>query len=129
MIAVSDKAVPTSRILVVEDDAEMRSLLTDELLDEGYEVLQAVDGEDAASRLVQERFDLVITDVVMPRSGGLDLLSNVRKVYPNMPVILITAFGDWSSLVKAYEEGAFNYICKPFKIAELKDSVRKALKK
>jgi DNA-binding NtrC family response regulator len=128
-MVVSEKRIAAPRILLVEDDPEMRRLLADELLDEGYMISQAVNGEEAVLKLAQEEFDLVITDLVMPKIGGLDLLSEVRKACPRIPVILITAFGDWSSLTQAYEKGAFNYICKPFKIKDLKDSVREALAK
>jgi len=128
-MVVIDKGIVAARILLVEDDFEMRRLLADELLEEGYQVSQAVDGEDAVSKLSEDEYDLVITDLVIPKIGGLDLLSKVRKAYPRTPVILITAFGDWSSLAQAYEKGALNYICKPFKIQDLKDAVRKALEK
>jgi two-component system response regulator PilR (NtrC family) len=128
MITSGEKIAPP-RILVVEDDSEMRNLLVYELLDEGYLVSEAVDGEDAALKLAHGEFDLVITDLIMPKTSGLDLLSEVRNIYPRVPAILITAFGDWSSLTQAYEKGACNFICKPFKMNDLKDAVRKALKK
>jgi DNA-binding NtrC family response regulator len=126
---ISEKKIAVPRILLVEDDAEMRRLLVDELLDEGYVVSQATDGEEAVLKLAHEEYDLVITDLVMPKISGLDLLSEVRKTRPHIPAILITAFGDWSSLTQAYEKGACNYICKPFKIKDLKDAVRNALQK
>ena len=129
MILPSRKGIAACRILLVEDDFEMRRLLTDELLDEGYQISEAVDGEDAVSKLAQEEFDLVITDLVMPRLSGLDLLTKMKKTCPSVPVILITAFGDWSSLTQAYEKGAIDYICKPFKMKDLKDAIQKALKK
>ena len=129
MILPSRKGIAACRILLVEDDFEMRRLLTDELLDEGYQISEAVDGEDAVSKLAQEEFDLVITDLVMPRLSGLDLLTKMKKTCPPVPVILITAFGDWSSLTQAYEKGAIDYICKPFKMKDLKDAIQKALKK
>lgn len=117
------------RILVVEDDPEMRALLSDELSDEGYGVIQAEDGAEAASKIGHEAFDLVITDMRMPKAGGLELLPIVRQTCPDIPVILITAFGDWPSLIEAYEKGAVDYINKPFKMRDLKNSVRKALQK
>jgi DNA-binding response OmpR family regulator len=129
MMNLSEGRTHPPRILVVEDDSEMRGLLADELLDEGYGIDQAVDGEDAVLKLAQNQFDLVIADLIMPKMGGLDLLSMVRKAYPRTPVILITAFGDWQSLIQAYENGALNYICKPFKVKELKEAVKKALNK
>lgn len=117
------------RILVVEDDSEMRSLLTDELSDEGYAVTQATDGADASLRVEREAFDLIITDMKMPKMGGLEFLSVVEKSRPGMPVIMITAFGDWPSYVEAYDKGAVDYISKPFKMLDLKNAVKKALNK
>ena len=119
----------TSRILVVEDDSEMRALLNDELSDEGYEVIQAGDAAEAAVRVSRESFDLVITDMKMPKLGGLELLPVVKEACPDLPVIVITAFADGPTLVEAYVKGAFCYISKPFKIMELKNEVRKALQK
>jgi two-component system response regulator PilR (NtrC family) len=126
---VSGKKIAVPRILLVEDDSEMRRLLADELLDEGYAISQAIDGEEAILKLAHEKFDLMITDLLMPKINGLDLLSEMRKTCPHMPAILITAFGDWSSLSQAYEKGACNFICKPFKMNDLKDAVRNALQK
>jgi DNA-binding NtrC family response regulator len=124
-----DKTDHRSRILVVEDDSEMRSLLTDELSDEGYEVIQAEDGAEAALRVARESFDLVITDMRMPKIGGLALLPVVKEACPDVPVIVITAFADGPTRIEAYEKGAFSYMSKPFKIQDLKDAVSKALLK
>ncbi len=121
------KKVTTPQILVVEDDAEMRDLLKEELSDEGYRVIEAEDGEDAASKLRSEVFDVIITDIRMPRVGGIELLTSVTKAYPRTPVIVITAFGSPEILDNACEKGAFDYIGKPFKLQDLKNAVRKAL--
>ena len=115
------------RILVVEDDPEMRALLTDELSDEGYAVTQAVDGADASLKVAHETFDLVITDMKMPNLGGLEFLPIVEKSCPGVPVLVITAFGDWPSFIEAYDKGAVDFISKPFKMLELKNAVKKAL--
>ena len=127
MMDASPKQIHTVRILVVEDDSEMRDLLTDELSDEGYEVTLAVDGSDATVKISEQAFDLVITDMRMPRKGGLELLPELKTACPNTPVILITAFGDWPTLIEAYDKGACDYICKPFKMEDLKRAVKKAL--
>ena len=127
MMNVSEGRTHAPRILVVEDDSEMRGLLADELLDEGYETYQAVDGEDAALKLAQDEFDLVIADVIMPKMSGLDLLSMVRKAYPNTPVILITAFGDDQTHAEAKRLGAAGMIDKPFEIPLLLSKARAIL--
>lgn len=128
MIQPPDREHPV-RILVVEDDAEMRSFLSDELSDEGYDVREAGNGEEAAQVIAEEALDLIITDVRMPKVGGLDLLPHVKAAYPDLPVIVITAFGDWPILSEAYERGAVDYLDKPFKIIDLKNSIKRALQK
>lgn len=127
MPELGNRTQPMPRILVVEDDTEFRMLLVDELLDEGYEVIEAVDGEDATLKTKQTQFDLIITDVRMPKVGGFELLSRVREVYPELPVILITAFGDSCIIQKASEMRATDCLCKPFKTEEMKIAVKRAL--
>ena len=117
------------RILVVEDDSEMRSLLADELSDEGYEVIQAEDGAEAALIVVRNHLDLVISDMKMPKMGGLALSSVVKEANPDVPVIVITAFADGPTLIEAYEKGVADYISKPFKMLDLKNAVKKVLNK
>jgi len=107
----------------------MRSLLADELSEDGYEVVEAKDGAEAALKVVQEAFDLVITDMKMPKMGGLELLPVVKEASPDIPVIIITAFGDWQTSVEATERGSFRYMTKPFKMPELKEAVKQALEK
>ena len=126
---VASKPNGSFRILVAEDDPEMRALLTDELSDEGYEVIPAEDGEEAADKIAHEGFDLVITDIRMPNIGGFELLPIVKEVCPDIPVIVVTAFGDESSFSEAYEKGAVDYISKPFRILDLKNAVKQALKR
>lgn len=126
---VASKPNGSFRILVAEDDPEMRALLTDELSDEGYEVIPAEDGVEAADKIAHEGFDLVITDIRMPNIGGFELLPIVKEVCPDIPVIVVTAFGDEPSFNEAYEKGAVDYISKPFRILDLKNAVKQALKR
>lgn len=115
------------RILVAEDDAEMRSLLADALRDDGYRVVEAVDGREAVMRLVEETFDVVITDLRMPHLGGFDVLEVARRAEGAPPVIVISAFGQWDALRESAERGAFRFLSKPLKISELRDAVNEAL--
>jgi len=115
------------RILIVEDDAEMRSLLADELSEDGYDVFQAKDGSEASLMVVDEGFDLVVTDMKMPKMGGLELLSLVKGALPDIPVIVISAFGDNQAFGEAKERGSFRFMTKPFKMSEFKEAVRKGL--
>jgi DNA-binding NtrC family response regulator len=114
-------------LLVVEDDPEMRDLLRKVLEKEGFRVSLAADGAEAASLLARGHFDLVVTDLLMPRSGGLELLGTTRQDYPGLPVIIVTAFGDWHTYSQALELGAAAFISKPLKMAELTAAVDTAL--
>ncbi len=106
----------------------MRALLARELSAEGYDVIEAEDGADAALKVDREACDLVITDLKMPEMGGLELLTMVKGKNPAVPVIVITAFfGDWNSYVEALEKGCSSYLSKPFKLADFKSAVRNAL--
>jgi CheY-like chemotaxis protein/hemerythrin-like domain-containing protein len=115
------------RILVVDDDADDREGLRRILSREGYKVDPAIDGLDALEKAARLDYDLVLTDLLMPRLDGLSLLERLRGAKPHLPVLLITGFGDWGSYARAIEMGAAAYLCKPFRINELLDGVRKAL--
>ncbi|HEU4401291.1 MAG TPA: response regulator, partial [Candidatus Polarisedimenticolia bacterium] len=92
-------------LLVVEDDAEMRSFLHDELREAGYDVLATAAGDEALDRLAHVTVDVVVTDLMMPGMKGSDLLRQVRARDPEIPVVLITAFGSIDSAVEAMKAG------------------------
>lgn len=114
-------------ILVVDDDGDMRSLLTDVLSDEGYAVEGVANGAEALIRLRTESFAAIILDKNMPGLTGLDLLPGLRTICPDTPVIMITAFGDVATYVDAMEKGAFDYVFKPFRMEELLQAMRRAI--
>ncbi len=113
------------RILVIEDDEEMRSLLSEFLNDEGYETDSADNGLEAYRRLVRELFDLIITDVRMPGLSGLDILPRMRRLQPKALIIMITAFGSEEVCHKAYERGATVYLEKPIHLENLKELIQR----
>jgi nitrogen regulation protein NR(I) len=115
-----------SRVLVVDDEVNLRKVLAAMLRKEGYEVAVAADGEQALAELEKNGADVVVTDLVMPKVGGLDLLKNVNATQPDVPVIIITAHGTVDSAVEAIKLGAFDYITKPFEQAEIQAVVAKA---
>ncbi|HSC70091.1 MAG TPA: response regulator [Candidatus Methylomirabilis sp.] len=115
------------RILVVEDDAEMRALLADVLRENGNEVVEASNGAEALIRLRAEPFAAIVLDKNMPGLSGLDLLPGMRTLCPDTPVIMITAFGDIATYVDAVEKGASAYLFKPFRMEELLQALRHAL--
>ncbi len=116
-------------LLIVEDDPEMRDLLRKVLAKEGYRISVADDGREAFALLAREAFDLVVTDMLMPRDGGLELLEAVRRSHLSLPVIIVTAFGDWSSYTRALDLGAAAFINKPLRMSELIAAVHAALEK
>lgn len=117
----------SARLLVAEDDPEMRDLLRKVLEKEGYQVSVVADGHEAAASLSRGEFDLIIADMLMPHDGGLELLEIIRGTHPTLPVIIITAFGDWRSYSRALELGAAAFISKPLKMAELIVAIHTAL--
>jgi len=116
-----------AQILIVEDDREMRQLLTDLLGEEGYDVVVAPDGPSALERFHKGSFDLTITDLMMPKMRGTDLVIKIKEIDPDVPVLLITAFGTIESAVEAMQAGAFHYVTKPFRAEEILLHVSRAL--
>ena len=115
------------RILVVEDDDAMRTLLEDVLGGAGYEVVAVVDGLEALQALAAIPIDVVVTDMMMPGMRGQELLSEVRARDPGIPVVIITAFGSIDAAVDAMRAGAFHYVAKPFKMDQLLATVEGAV--
>ena len=104
----------SSKILIVEDDPGLREALEDTLLLGGYTVFTAVDVEQGLLKLSNTQVDLVISDIQLGRLSGLDLLRSIKQKYPQMPVLLMTAFGTIDDAVKAMRDGATDYLSKPF---------------
>ena len=111
------------RILIFEDDEEMRSLLEDILEEEGFETESVSNGFDGLQELTKERFDLVITDIRMPGLTGLDILPIIKRLQPDASVIVITAFGNEEVYRRSFEKGAAGYLEKPIHMDKLKTLV------
>jgi DNA-binding response OmpR family regulator len=116
-------------LLIAEDEPEMRDLLRKVLEKEGYRVSVAADGREALALILRESFDLIVTDMLMPYDGGLELLAAVRRSHLALPVIIVTAFGDWDTYSRALELGAAAFINKPLRMSELIAAVHSALAK
>src|SRR5262245_26446818 len=115
------------RILIVDDEPSIRKVLTAHLHKFGYEVDAAVDGDEAISRLRNDLYHLVVSDLRMPGTDGMALLAWVQDNQPGLPVILITAHGTVDSAVQALKQGAYDYVSKPFDRDELHGVITKAL--
>jgi DNA-binding NtrC family response regulator len=116
-----------ARILVVDDQEMMRDSLAATLAREGHEVVAAGDGQAAIGRISGTKFDLLISDLRMPKMTGMELLTEAKKVRPEMPVVLMTAFADVPTAVEAMKIGAFDYIQKPFDGEQIKLLVERTL--
>ncbi len=117
------------KILIIEDEEHLRENLGDLLTDEGYRVVTAEDGEEGIQCLVQEPFDLVITDIMMGNVSGFAVLEYVVTQRLDTLVIFITGFASTESVIAALRQGVYDYIDKPFDIDMLLVVVKRALEK
>lgn len=117
------------KILIVDDERSMRDVLSIMLKRSGYGVAAVANGEEAIAQIGKEIFDLVITDLKMPKVSGLDVLKAVKESSPDTVVLMVTAYASTDSAVEAMKQGAYDYLTKPFQVDELQLIVRNALEK
>ena len=118
----------SARVLVVDDEPLLRNLLTQLLQLEGYDVLEAEDGQIALELVANEKPDLVLLDVMLPARSGLDVLGELRRTN-NIPVILISGLADESDRVAGLKTGADDYVTKPFSAPELSARIESVLRR
>jgi len=116
-----------NRILVVDDDHAMRLALSESLESCGYDIVAAENGREALELFKKRKFDLVVTDMKMPGMTGIEVLQGVKELSPEIPVILITAYGTVGTAVEAMKEGAAEFIMKPFSLDDLEAVVKHVL--
>jgi DNA-binding response OmpR family regulator len=121
-------AQSVGRVLVVDDDEDIRLLIEDVLGAEGYEVHHSVSGEQALRILDREAFEVILSDIKMPGITGIDLLLHVRRKYLPTEVILMTAYASLETAIQALRGEAFDYLTKPFSLKELRQVVRQAMR-
>ena len=107
-----------ARILLVDDEQAVQTLLTYPLRKEGYEVVGAMDGQEALDRFGEERFDLVVLDIMLPKLDGIEVCRRLRT-RSQVPIIMLTAKGDEIDKVAGLEMGADDYITKPFSVTRV----------
>ena len=112
-----------AQIMVVEDDEELREALSETLLTAGYGVAHARDGSDALKLLEKQQFDLIVSDIQMPNMDGHSLLKKVKENHPDLPMMLMTAYGSIQQAVDAMRDGAVDYMVKPFEAEVLVNMV------
>jgi two-component system response regulator AtoC len=113
-------------VLVVDDEESVRSMVAVLLQKEGYQVSTAQGGQEALNLLGEQAFDLVLSDIRMPRMDGLQLLDRIRALYPEITVIMMSAFGTVDLAIEGMKRGAYDYISKPFKPDEILLALKKA---
>lgn len=116
-----------ARILLVDDEPSILSVLSTLLKAEGYDVVAALGGEKAKDILTRDRFDLMLSDIRMSPVNGMELLKLCHDLYPGMAAIMLTAYGSVETAIQALKLGAFDYVTKPFKVDELLITVKRAL--
>jgi DNA-binding NtrC family response regulator len=120
---------PSRSILVVDDDLAMREMLASLFQEQGFGVLQAASAGEALECLGENEFDVVLSDIKMPGKSGIQMMGDVRRLRPETPVVLMTAFGSIDSAVEAMRAGAFDYITKPFEPEVVQFTVERALER
>jgi DNA-binding response OmpR family regulator len=118
----------SARILLVDDEQSVQTLLTYPLRKEGYDVVAAHDGREALDRFAEQRFDLVVLDIMLPSLDGIEVCRRMRS-RSQVPIIMLTAKGDEIDKVLGLEMGADDYITKPFSVREFRSRVRAALRR
>jgi DNA-binding response OmpR family regulator len=118
----------TTRILLVDDEHSVQTLLSYPLRKDGYHVTSAIDGQEALQRFAEARFDLVILDLMLPKLDGVEVCRQLRR-RSQVPIIMLTAKGSETDKVAGLEVGADDYITKPFSMREFRSRVKAALRR
>jgi DNA-binding NtrC family response regulator len=121
--------MPRERIMVIDDEKIVGDMAKLSLGQDGYVVETFLNAEPALARLKEEKFDLIITDYKMKGIDGMEVLRTVKKLYPDVKVIMITAFANLDAAIEALRGDVHDFFPKPVKIKELKASIERALKK
>ena len=116
-----------NRILVVDDEDSLRSVLSNELVGAGYEVATAADGDEAISAVQNKQFDLVLLDIKMHRVDGFEVLRFIKKGYPAVKVIMLTGFADLKNAIESKKLGAEDFVSKPYDLVDLLTTIERVL--
>lgn len=122
---VEEEEVKEARILVIDDEEDFRFILSRALEKEGYRVQAVETGVEAVRAMKSQRFDLALVDIKMPEMGGRETIKEIRKLDPQLPVLLVTGSPDWPD--RELRAAAQGWIYKPFRLAQLRSMVRKLL--
>lgn len=114
-------------ILIVEDEEALREIFKDELSESGYQVLTSGDAKDCFTKLSTNKVDLLILDIKLPDLSGLELLEKIRKNYPDLPIIMATAYDSFRTDFSVWVANVSDYIVKPIDLVILKEKVKKII--
>jgi len=114
-------------ILVVDDEDSLRTVLSSELINEGYEVRTAADGDDAIQEMGKASFDLVLLDIKMPRMNGFEVLKHIKEHYGNTKVVMLTGFADLKNAIESKKLGADDFVSKPYDLVDLLTTIERVL--
>ena len=117
------------KILIVDDELLILRIISDILTKEGYEVVTALNYHKAVQHLEEETFNVVLSDIRMPEMSGIDLLSHIRQINSDIPVILMTGFASLETAVEAVKQGAFDYLTKPLDFNKLKRIIHQSIER
>jgi DNA-binding NtrC family response regulator len=116
-----------NRLLVVDDEEALRTVLSSELTTEGYDVQAAADGQEAISELEKGTFDLVLLDIKMPRMNGFEVLKYVKEKHPKTKVVMLTGFADLKNALESKKLGAEDFVSKPYDLVDLLTTIERVL--
>jgi DNA-binding response OmpR family regulator len=114
-------------ILVVDDEDALRTVLSSELVNEGYDIKSASDGDEAIGVLEKGRFDLVLLDIKMPRVSGFEVLKHIRQNHSGTKVVMLTAFADLKNAIESKKLGADDFVSKPYDLVDLLTTIERVL--
>jgi signal transduction histidine kinase/CheY-like chemotaxis protein len=126
---MAESSKKPTRILVVDDEQIVLSLLSDALSDVGYEVTSTISAVEAIEMVRTSNFDFIMTDIRMPEMNGIDLVKKVHEIRPTIGVIFMTGYANLDTAKQAIKEGAYDYIMKPFELVEVRQAIARAVEK
>jgi DNA-binding NtrC family response regulator len=116
-----------SRILVVDDEDALRTVLSSELANAGYDVSTASDGDEAITVVQNKKFDLVLLDIKMPKTDGFEVLKFIKKNLSQIKVIMLTGFADLKNAIESKKHGAEDFVSKPYDLVDLLTTIERVL--
>ncbi len=119
----------SKRLLIVDDDVQIRELLVFDISQSGYIVDCAIDGQEGLKKALENNYDLILLDVMMPKMNGYDVCKNIRIAKPNVPILMLTAKGTIEDKTQGFDCGADDYLIKPFEIQEVLLRIRALLRR